>query len=304
MNWTADFRRRNRVVREPLAGYTTFGIGGPAEIITLESATDLPELGDHAPRWLGRGANLLVADAGVDEPVVRLGRAFTGIDMATAASGDEPTVVAGCATGLPSVIAACAAQGLAGLEGFAGIPGTIGGALWMNAGSATVGIMDRLVAIELYDLAADAHRCVGRDELRPAYRDGGFTDGQVLLRAHLRLRRDDPVAVKTRADAARAAKAARQPLGERSAGCFFRNPSPERPAGRLLDELGCKGRRHGGAMVSPQHANFIINHAGATAADVLVLADELRAAVIAAHGITLASEVRCWNCGLTPREEA
>lgn len=298
MSWSAAFQERNRVERRDLAPFTSFRIGGPAEIVTLEAREDLPELLAARPRFIGRGANLLIGDRGVDEPVAHLGSAFDFCEI----DADEGIVRAGAAHDLAKLIGACARAGLAGPEGLAGVPATVGGALAMNAGTATTWTWDHVARAEVVLPGEDAPRWLERGEVPAAYRDSGLPPGTLFLGCELRLGRGDPEELQRIAGRLKRAKADSQPLTRRSAGCIFKNPSPELPAGRLVEELGFKGGREGGAEISTIHANFIVNTGDATAADVIALIDAVRARALAERGVRLAVEVRCWNCAPAPLE--
>ncbi len=186
----------------------------------------------------------------------------------------------------------------AGLEYGLAIPGTVGGAVWANAGaheSDTAGVLESATVL----LADGTEHELAADELGFSYRHSRFKDaaavapgdpGEVVLSATFALRHDDPAAIKERLDDIRRWRQAHQPLGLPSAGSVFRNP-PGDSAGRLIDELGLKGHRIGGAVVSEKHANFIVNDQRGTAADVRRLAEHVRREVLARHGTELAFEI-------------
>ena len=293
--FTADFLARNRVRPTRLAEHTTMRIGGGAELVVLEDRRDLRELLARPRRWLGKGANLLVGDEGVAEPVVLLGAAFAGLEIGPIRGGSA-TVLAGAGLDLAKLMAATIAAGLAGPEGLAGVPATVGGALRMNAGTATCWMLDWVSRVEVVLPGEDTSRWLERAELPAAYRQCGLPPGALFLGCELTLAADDPAKLKATATRLKQAKAASQPLAARSAGCVFKNPSRELPAGKLIDELGLKGSRVGGAVVSPVHANFIVNEGAATAADVVALVRLIRARAWAERGVVLTMEVETWNC--------
>lgn len=295
MSWTADFRARNRVAAAKLAEHTTFRIGGAAELVVLDDRRDLPELLARPRRWLGKGANLLVGDAGVADPVVVLGPSFAGLEI-DPPRGGRARVRAGGGLDLAKLIAATVAAGLAGPEGLAGVPASVGGALRMNAGTATCWMLDWVARVEVVLPGEDAPRWLERAEMPAAYRSCGLPEGTLFLGCELELAQDDPAKLKATATRLKQAKAASQPLAARSAGCVFKNPSRELPAGKLIDELGLKNRRVGGALVSPVHANFIVNEGGATAADVAALVRIVRTTAWRERGVALVMEVETWNC--------
>lgn len=296
MHFTPDFQRRNRLEQIRLAAYTTMRIGGPATLVTLDAREDLPELLAMPHRWLGRGANLLVGDDGVAEPVVRLGAAFSAIQIGDVVGG-RATVTVGAATDLAELIAACIKAGLAGPEGLAGVPATIGGALKMNAGTSTCWMLDWVSRVEVILLGENTPRWLERAALPASYRSCGLPAGTVFLGAEMILATGDPVVLKATASRLKQAKAASQPLALPSAGCVFKNPSPTMPAGKLIDELGLKGERHGDAEISTVHANFIVNRTRtASCADVVALIRRIREQAWRERGVVLTMEIETWNC--------
>jgi UDP-N-acetylmuramate dehydrogenase len=205
--------------------------------------------------------------------------------------GERVSVSAGYS--LPRLCIEVARRGLAGIEGLGGIPGTVGGALWMNAGAygheiggvvESVRIAQAGVVIALPGAAIEWN-----------YRHTSFQAGDLVLGATLRLKSDDPAEIEARMETAKRQRLATQPHGARSAGCFFKN-FPGGSTGRMLEELGLKGVRRGGAIVSPVHANFIVTEGGdATATDTLALAEEIKERVREERGIELEYEVELWK---------
>ena len=296
VEFTAALRGRNRHEDRRLAELTTMRVGGPATVVYLDDRADLTELLACEGRWLGKGANLLVNDLAVGRPVVRLGHACEHLDIA-AVSGGLTTVRVGAAVDLAKLIAATTAAGLAGPEGLAGVPATVGGALRMNAGTATCWMLDWVARVEVVLPGEDAPRWFERAELPAGYRSCGLPAGSLFLGCELALATDDPERLKATATRLKQAKAASQPLALPSAGCVFRNPSRELPAGKLIDELGLKCTRIGGAEVSPVHANFIVNpERKASADDVCALVRLVRDRAWRERGIELHMEVETWNC--------
>ncbi|HEY0385130.1 MAG TPA: UDP-N-acetylmuramate dehydrogenase, partial [Pyrinomonadaceae bacterium] len=207
--------------------------------------------------------------------------------------GERVSVSAGYS--LPRLCVDAVRKGLAGIEGLGGIPGTVGGALWMNAGAYEheIGTVTESVRVAREGRVAD----VPGSEVEWNYRHTSFREGELLLGATLRLKADEPVKIKERMDEAKARRMATQPHGSRSAGCFFKNP-PGSPVGtgKMIDEMGMKGTRRGGAVVSPIHANFIVTEGdNARAEDALALAEEIRERVRREHGIELEYEVELWR---------
>lgn len=272
---------------EPLARHTTFGIGGPAEWFvrprTPDEAADVLRRAheDGVPiRVLGGGANVLAPDEGVRGVVLNLA------SLDSVRFGRD-TVEAGAGANFPRLCAEACRRGHGGLEGLAGIPGTLGGAIAMNAGG-RYGEIGPLV--EWVDLATPA----GIRRVRPSFRyRGSDINGGLVLAARLRTRPDDPTRLATRFREVLDEKHRTQPMNKRCAGCMFRNPDGV-PAGRLIEECGLKGAREGAAVVSPLHANFIVNEGGARAADVRRLAERVRDTVRRLRGVELDFEVVLW----------
>ncbi len=293
--FTPGFLERNRVATTALANRTTMRVGGASTVVTLDARADLAEIMDRPKRWLGKGANLLVGDDGVVEPVVVLGRDFNALEI-DEIHGGRACVRVGAAVDLAKLIAACVAAGLAGPEGLAGVPATVGGALRMNAGTATCWTLDWVRKVEVVLPGDVAPRWLERSELPAAYRTSGLPVGTLFVGAELELAADDPAKLKATATRLKQAKSASQPLALPSAGCVFKNPSPELPAGKLIDLLGLKGTRIGGAQISAVHANFIVNDQGARCADVAALVRLIRRRAWDERGVVLTMEVETWNC--------
>ncbi len=278
------------LVDEPMSRHTSFGLGGPADVL-VDAATEVA-LKDCAAllsdegiptRFLGRGTNVLVRRGGVEGAVVVAGRALSRLER------DGLEVSAGSGVPLPRLLSFCADEGLSGLEGLAGIPGSVGGAVVTNAGSHGVSIGDRLVDVIVFEPGGSS-RAVSADDLDMGYRHSSVPEGTVVEGVRIRLADDDPERVRVAGREMADRKWRAQPCGMRSAGCIFKNPS-EAPAGLLIDRVGLKGTRVGGAVVSDQHANFIVNDRGATADDVERLIEIVRKKVREAEGVELELEV-------------
>lgn len=283
---------RGRVLLdEPMARHTTFGIGGPADMLVFpETEEDLRlAIEWHRDRGIpfkvvGNGSNLLVSDQGVRGGVIKLNRAFNQISF----SGN--TMLVGAGARLAAAITAAAEHGLSGLESMVGIPGTVGGALVMNAGT-DVGTIGDLVS-EAWLMDDSGETRIWRDrELRYGYRQSALPESRmVVIGAALTLQPAERADIYAKMSRLREKRASRQPLRWRSAGSVFRNP-PEIAAAKLLDRAGAKGMRVGGAEVSRKHANFIVNRGAATAHDVLELIERLQALALTTYGIALRPEV-------------
>jgi UDP-N-acetylmuramate dehydrogenase len=240
-------------------------------------------------RVLGAGSNVL-ADDREHRYVVLSMREVKG-----KASFDGERVSVSAGFSLPRLCVEAARQGLSGIEGLGGIPGTVGGALWMNAGAYghEIGQVVESVRVARGGRVVE----VPGTEIKWDYRHTSFVEGELLLGTTLKLRRDDPAAIKARMDEAKQKRFATQPHGARSAGCFFKNPPGSGlSTGKMIDEMGLKGERRGGALVSAVHANFIVTEGeNARAADALALAEEIRERFRREHNVELEYEVELWG---------
>jgi UDP-N-acetylmuramate dehydrogenase len=281
----------------PLADLTWFGLGGPARFMASPASPD-----ELAGLWcgaldagmpfkvLGGGANVLISDDGFDGLVVRLDHAaFTAVDYAAAAAG---IVTAGGGADLMKLSRECSRRGLAGLEAMAGIPGSAGGAVRMNAGGRFGSFSDAVRSADLVSPDGVVRR-VSADELGFGYRQSEL-GGAIVVAVELALRPDDPARTYRRFREIWDYKRDSQPMADRSAGCIFKNP-PGASAGALIDAAGLKGVRRGGACVSTRHANFIVAEPNARAADVIALIDQVREAVARRTGIELETEIDIWR---------
>lgn len=292
-DWRRELSRRLRgeaLADEPLAPRTSIRVGGPADLLVRPADPEdlsallrgVAELGVPLT-VLGGGANTLVADAGVRGVVLRL-PAELGEERA---EGTLLTLPAGAP--IARLPARGHALGLTGAEFLAGIPGTLGGALAMNAGTPAGELSDVLEAAEL--CTADGTGWVPAERLGLGYRVSRLPPGAVATRVRCRLRPGDVAASRAAMEADVARRRATQPLHQPSFGSTFWNP-PGRFAGQLIEAVGLKGHRVGNAMWSDVHANFLVNLGGATAQDVLALMALARARVEAAFGLTLEAEVK------------
>jgi len=281
----------------PLAARTSLKIGGPAEALaTISDCQEITQVlafaqNNNLPwRILGKGSNVLISDDGVAGITLILGDSFRRLEKT-----GPLEIIAGAASALPAVSHFCQQNGLSGLEFAAGIPGSVGGAVLTNAGAFGGQLADCLDAIDL--CAADGPRTLPAGELRFTYRawlDAAKWRGQaVIVAARFVLRPDEPAAIAARMENYRRQRHERQPHGVASAGSFFKNP-PGDSAGRLIDACGLKGLRVGNAMVSPEHANFLVNTGAASAADMRELARQVRETVFNRHGVRLEEEVEPW----------
>jgi len=293
MSWWNDFADRIEC-NAPLGRRTWFRLGGRARyLFQPHSAEQLAALvvrareEDVPLKVLGRGANVLVSDDGFDGVVVRLNHAsFRRVER----RGSQVDVGAG--VDLMPFAHACSAQGLSGLECMAGIPSTIGGAIRMNAGGRS-GEFGRVVKSVRVLGPEGGTETWSRQRCGFGYRHSELGDN-VVLSAQLELVEDDPAKVRRVFEECFSQKRDSQPLGDRSAGCIFKNPAGQ-SAGALIDQAGLKGARWGAAWVSERHANFIVARRGATASDVLHLIDLIRERVRSAFSTELEVEVDIWR---------
>ncbi|SBV99905.1 UDP-N-acetylenolpyruvoylglucosamine reductase [uncultured Alphaproteobacteria bacterium] len=285
-----------------LASVTWFGVGGPADVLfkpadAADLADFLADKPDDLPvTVLGVGSNLLVRDGGVRGVVVRLGRAFAEV----IAEGD--TVRAGSAALDASAAKIAQRARLTGLEFLSGIPGTVGGAVVMNAGAYGREIKDALVRATVLDPSGFRHFLTA-DDLGLAYRRSALPEGWIVTEALFRGAPGDAAAIAAKMAAIRTAREESQPLGSRTGGSTFANP-PGYKAWELVDRAGCRGLRIGGAVVSEKHCNFLVNAGGATAADIETLGEEVRRRVLAQSGIELTWEIRRIGEPLPEKETA
>jgi UDP-N-acetylenolpyruvoylglucosamine reductase len=275
----------------PLARLTTVRTGGPAELFARPgSVEELERLLAWADREgievgvVGSGSNLLIADAGVPGLVVKLDKDLSKIELKGA------RIECGGGARLPTVSARAAHAGLSGIEFGVSIPGTVGGAVRMNA-NAYGGELARVLEWVDVASASGTHRRAP-DELGFAYRRSRLRSGEVVARVSFALQRATSEGVKATLAEMRSRRKAAQPSGIKTFGSTFKNPDGPRTAGQLLEQAGCRGLRIGGASFSAKHANFIENHGEATTADVIALMAEGRRRVMERFGITLEPEVQ------------
>ncbi len=275
----------------PLGARTTYRLGGPAALLAVvNDAADLDRVVDAVAESgielliVGRGSNLLVAEAGFPGLCVVLGRGYE-----TVVIGHDRTVEAGGAFAYPALARATAEAGLSGMEWAVGIPGSVGGGVRMNAGGHGAQTADRLVEARLVDLRTGAARTVPPGALALSYRHSGVTPDEVVVSASFALEGGDRASSMAAIAEIVAWRRENQP-GGRNAGSIFQNP-PGDSAGRLIEQAGLKDRRVGRARVSARHANFIQADPGATADEVYALIGEVRRLVAERCGVELATEI-------------
>lgn len=277
---------------ESLARYTTYRLGGPADVYVEPSdGNDVVALGGVLSEQpmpvlvIGRGSNLVISDEGWPGVAIRLSPGFSFVEPAPGG------LIAGGATALPLLANWAARRGLSGMEFTIAIPGSVGGAVRMNAGAHGSEVKDRLSSARIYDLAGGGVVERPEEGFDFSYRHSNLSDTDIVMSVAFDLEEDDPEVVRSRMESYRKHRSETQPGAVQNAGSVFRNP-PGDHAGRLVEATGLKGFRIGGAKVSELHANFFIAGEGSTAQDVFDLVHEVQRRVEAQHGIRLTPEIR------------
>lgn len=287
-----DLIKGTVVTNELMRQHTSWRIGGPAEVfVNPLGVADLRQVFKFSRQnsipltVIGAGTNLLVRDGGIKGIVVKIGEKMASLDV----SGEN--ITAGGGVKLGRLAAAACEAGIGGFEFLAGIPGTVGGAVVMNAGANGSSISGVVQEVFLLDPEGNEHR-MGVGEMGYGYRTSFLQDSSyTVVGAAFCGRRRSPGDIKAEMSGYLARRKASQPLDMPNAGSVFKNP-PGDAAGRLIEAAGCKGLRVGDAQVSPKHANFIVNLGAATARDVLTLIEEVRGRVFDRYGIKLLTEIR------------
>ncbi len=277
---------------EPFSRHTSMGVGGPAAVMAFPRTADelqrtlslRGEL-DVPHRILGGGSNLVVVDEGLDELIVNT------TELRHVEIGESGEVRAEGGANVIRTVVKCCRAGWRGIESAVGIPGSIGGAAVMNAGAYGFSISDVLKEIVVYD--GDGARAQPPEGWRFHYRGSSIPEGSAVASITVKLRADDAAALEKETRELTQQRVKSQP-GGRNAGCVFKNPAGGH-AGRIIDGLGLKGLRRGGAVVSERHANFVMNESNARAADVLEILDVVREQVAREAGVELELEVRVWR---------
>ena len=284
-------RVRGRLTEDaPLAPITWFRVGGPAEVLFRPAdQEDLAHFlagcpADVPVTVMGVASNLLVRDGGVPGVVIRLARGFNNLEI------DGERVTVGAAVLDLNVALACAQVEVAGLEFLSGIPGTIGGALRMNAGAYGREIKDVIESADILDRNGNLHRLPAAD-LGLGYRHSSVPPDWIFVGATLRGEPGEEPTIAARIAEIQKARADSQPIRSRTGGSTFANP-PGARAWQLIDNAGCRGLKHGGAQVSDMHCNFLINTGDATAADLEFLGETVRRRVLETSGVTLDWEIK------------
>ena len=288
-----------------LAPYTWLRVGGPADLLYLpKDLADLQyflqTLDPKVPLYvLGVGSNTLVRDGGIEGVVVRLGKGFAGLDV------DGLTVTAGAAVLDGQLSRAAADAGVCGLEFLTGVPGAVGGACVMNAGCYGAETKDVLIEAHLLDRRGRAVTLTNA-EMGFSYRRSAGVEGLIVTGARFEGRRENPAAIRARMSQITTRRETSQPIREKTGGSTFKNPKGASgealAAWRLVDEAGWRGRPFGEAMISPLHANFLINAGQASAADLEGLGEAIRADVLAKFGVVLEWEIKRVGRPLAPNK--
>ncbi|MCX7822168.1 MAG: UDP-N-acetylmuramate dehydrogenase [Syntrophobacterales bacterium] len=293
--------------QEDLSRWTTFKIGGKARFF-IEPSDDislkrlLRAFDKHFIPWrvIGAGSNILVNDQGIDDPVISLRSCRNRIEILSEnlvylfeKTTKKIRISIGAGVSLKKVLGLCIKMGWSGCEFLAGIPATVGGAVFMNAGTSE-GSMSHVVSkVELMNPSGEIY-IVPLHSLSPCYRSLGIPPDHIVLGVEIELVKDHPKRVFQRIRSNIFKRKRTQPLIYPSAGCIFKNPLGGPPAGWLIDQCGLKGYRVGNAQISPVHANWIINLGGATAVDVIVLIEHIKEKVFKRFGILLEEEIKLW----------
>ena len=278
---------------EPLAKHTTFGIGGPAACMVLpETREELSILLKYAFQnnisviFIGSGSNILVWDKGFDGIVISLKKSFKNLSIK-----QNSQIIVESGVMLGTMVKQAMAAEIGGLESLIGVPGTVGGALIMNAGAFGSEISKYFEAAKTMTIEGDI-KSYKKGEIEFSYRHSTFPKNEILLEATFQCKRGKPGDILKERKVASEGRKSNQPLKFRSAGSIFKNPSDTLAAGYLIDKAGLKGTERGGAAISEKHANFIVNMGGATAADVLYLIKLAKKYVAKKFNINLELEVK------------
>jgi len=278
----------------PLTEKTSLGIGGATDELLLHRFDTIPRVmrllaDEKIPyRFLGGGTNVLIADGELPWVVLHLPATRPGMRI----EGNAAYVDASADLG--GMVTFCAKRNLGGMEGLIGVPGSVGGALRMNAGAYGTQIGSHVREVELYRASSGEVETVRGNDIRFDYRHTSFAPDDVMLRVKLELPDKPYQEIVAGIRVCNEKRRSSQPLNQKSAGCIFKNPAGG-SAGRMIDELKLKGHRVGDAMVSDRHANFFVNAGKATCADMLRLMDDVRVRVRAAYGVELENEVIVWK---------
>jgi len=280
------------LANESMSNHTTYGIGGPAELFVLPSSKqdliDTVRIGRDYKQpvtIIGSGSNLLISDNGIKGVVISIKHCLKEIRI------DEEKVYVECGVILSKMIRESMKHNLKGLENLIGVPGTLGGALIMNAGAWGGEISENLETVEILN-EKNKIRLLSKKDIDFSYRSSSFAKESILLAATFKLKKSPKESIHENFDVARAGRKNTQPLNYRSAGSVFKNPSSKHSAGMLIDQAGLKGFSVGDAEISNKHANFFVNNGSAKADDMLALIKKAKNAVKEKFNIDLELEVK------------
>ncbi len=277
-----------------LAEKTSLGIGGASDLLLVRSHDSIPELvlllkqAGVPHRFLGGGSNVLLPDGELPWVILQLARQDPEIRF------EGNSVWVDCAADLGRMVTTCAKRDMGGMEGLIGVPGTVGGALRMNAGAYGTQIGSFVREVQVYRAATGRIETLRGAEINFEYRHTSFAPDDIMLSVRLELPSKPYSEILQGIRICNEKRRASQPLNQKSAGCIFKNP-PGGSAGRMIDELGLKGHAVGDARVSDRHANFFVNAGHASAADMLALIDDVRRRVRDRYGVELEQEVIVWK---------
>ena len=276
---------------ELMSKHTSYGIGGPASAyIVPKDRFDLSNILKFAKKYsvptyfIGSGSNLLVSDDGIDGLVLSPAKSLKQLEI------NSPYVDAEAGVMLGKLVKETIKNNLTGLESLVGVPGTLGGALIMNAGAFGGEISSYLIKVDLMNMDGNIYK-YDADDINFSYRNSTFKSNEFILSAKFILNKDDPNAIKEKRDFASKGRKSNQPLRYRSAGSVFKN-TPTHAAGYLIDQAGLKGTRIGDAEISTHHANFFINKGSATASDVIALIELTKSTVLKKFDVELELEIK------------
>ena len=280
-------------VNESMKKHTTFGIGGKASCYCMpKNIMELKKIMKYAfekkikTSFIGSGSNLLISDRGFDGMIVSLKKTFKKLQIS-----NNGTIIVESGVMLGTMVRKATNKGLEGLESLIGVPGTVGGALYMNAGAYNYEISNYLEAATLLDFTG-MEKIYKKEDINFSYRSSTFPKDEILINAIFKYNIGGKKIILENKKNASAKRKKTQPLKYRSAGSVFKNPSKEFPAGYLIDQAGLKGIRIGGAEISEKHANFIINKENATSQDVISLIKKIKKEVLKKFNIELDLEIK------------
>ena len=286
-----NFAKGTILLDEPMSKHTSYGIGGPASAYIIpENKTDLKSILKFAKKnnipayFVGSGSNLLVSDNGINGIVITLGKSFKKLEI------NKNKVFAETGVMLGKMVKECVGRNLSGLESLIGVPGTIGGALIMNAGAFGGEISNYLKCVSAITMSGDEKK-YNQNDIKFNYRNSSFSDNEILVDANFEFIESDLETVSKNKLKASGGRKSSQPLRFRSAGSVFKNPE-EGAAGYFIDKAGLKGTRSGDAEISSIHANFFVNHGTAKASDIVKLIKIARKEVYQKFGIMLQLEIK------------